>query len=144
MNTCPSDLAKMEFYDFIKSPMGQDLYLMLSLPGQPDPNQWDIHLRWWLDSRESVDNKLGRRGDAPDWPVLVMWKSKVFMSIFMDVQKAVAINITMMPLEQLIWNFTALRNILADLHLVNLENLDKPTTFFQKLAVAGMVDLSLG
>ena len=59
--------------------MGADLMSMLCLGGQPDPGQWDNYNRWWLLQRENLDNKLGRRGNAPDWPNFVAWRSKLFM-----------------------------------------------------------------
>ena len=137
MNTCPQDVAKLTFYQFIKSPLGSDLMVMLCLGGQPNPAQWDVHSRWWLRQREEMDNKLKTRGDAPDWPIYVTWRAKLFMSIFLETQKIMVINITMVPLEKLIWNFTAMRNILVDLALVVEEDLVKPVTYFQKLAKMG-------
>ena len=137
MNTCPTDIAKLSFYQFLKSNMGSDLTAMLCLNGQPNPSQWDNHNRWWLLQREILDDKLGRRGDAPDWPMFVWWRSKLFMSTFLDIQKYMTVNLTMVPLEKLIWDFTALRNILLELHLVAQEDLKKPVTYFQKVAVMG-------
>ena len=55
----------------------------------------------------------------------------------MKIQKVAVINVTMVPLEMLIWNFTLLRNILIELKLVAEDDLVKPTTFFQKLATIG-------
>ena len=137
INTCPMDVGKMEFFQFLKSPCGSDLMLMLLLPGQPNPDQWDIHHRWWLNAREQMDDKTGRRGDQPDWPLYVTWRSKLFMSIFLETQKIMVINITEVPLEKLIWNFTAMRNILLDLKLVHEDELKNPKNYFQKLAVMG-------
>ena len=137
MNTCPADVAKLSFYQYIKSPLGGDLMLMFCLNGQPNPAQWDVHNRWWLRQREDMDAKNKMRGDAPDWPMYVTWRSKLFMSIFLETQKIMVVNITMVPLEKLIWNFTAMRNILLDLHIVVEADLEKPATYFQKLAKMG-------
>ena len=137
MNTCPMDIAKMSFFQVVKSPLGSDLAAMLCLNGQPDPAGWDNYNRWWLLQREQLDDRLGRRGDAPDWPMFVIWRSKLFMSIFLDIQKVMTVNLTAVPLEKLVWDFTALRNILVELRLVQLEDLKKPKTYFQKIAVMG-------
>ena len=137
MNTCPPDIASLTFFQFLKSPMGADFTVMCHLNGQPNPADWDNYNRWWLLQREQLDDKLGRRGDAPDWPRFVAWRSKLFMSTFMDIQKHMTVNLTMLSLEKIIWDLTALRNILLELHLVNPEDLKKPTTYFQKVAVMG-------
>ena len=131
------DIAKMSFFQFLRSPLGGDLMLMFLLPGQPSQDQWDIYNRWWLSAREDLDDRLGRRGDAPDWPLYATWRSKLFMSIFLETQKHMVINITEVSLEKLIWNFTAMRNILLDLKLVNEDELKSPKTYFQKVAVMG-------
>ena len=137
MNTCPQDIAKLSFFQFVKSAMGSDLMVMCHLNGQPNPAEWDNYNRWWLLEREQLDDRLGRRGDAPDWPMFVAWRSKLFMNVFMDIQKHMTINLTTLPLERLIWDLTALRNILLELKLVNVEDLKKPVTYFQKVAVMG-------
>ena len=131
-------MAKLSFFQFLKSPMGSDLNTMLHLPGQPDPGQWDIHNRWWLLQRENLDDRLGRRGDAPDWPMFVAWRSKLFMHTFLDLQGKMVTNLTAVPLEKIIWDLTTLRNILLELKLVNQEDLKDPKTYFQKVAVMGM------
>ena len=64
-------------------------------------------------------------------------QTKMFMNIFLDVQKSLVVNISSVSVEELIWQFTALRNILFDLALVNDDDLNKPVTYFQKLAVIG-------
>ena len=137
MNRCPEDLAKLEFYQFVKSPLGANLHAMLLMPGQPSPDLWDQHNRWWLNAREALDNKTGKRGDSPDWPTLVIWKSRIFMSIVDEVLKVIMINPTMWPLEQYIWSFVSMRNILLDLFLVEQSQLKKPVTYFDKVAVIG-------
>ena len=110
---------------------------LLCLPGQPDPGQWDIHERWWITQKEVLDSKLSNRGDQPDWAMYCTWRSKLFMSFFMETQKLLVLNITATSLEKLIWNFTAMRNILIDLAIVTEADLERPVTYFQKLAVMG-------
>ena len=137
MNTCPPDVAKMTFYQYIKSPMGADLWSILSLNGPLNPDQWEQFNRWWLNAKENLNNKLGRRGDTSDWLMFVNWRSKLFMHTFLDIQKIVVLNVTMLPLEKIIWDFTMLRNILLDLKLVAEDDLVKPDSYFQKLATMG-------
>ena len=137
MDNCPPSMAKMTFYQFIKSPMGLDLWSILSLSGPLNPEKWDVYNRWWLREKEALHDKLGRRGDAHDWIMFVIWRSKLFMHTFLDVQKIMVLNITLMPLEKLIWDFTMMRNILLDLKLVCEEDLNKPNTYFQRLATMG-------
>ena len=141
--TRPMDIAKMTFYQILKSPAGADLWSMLSLNGVPNPDQWEIHNRWWLDQKQVLHNKLGRRGDAPDWATFCLWRAKLFMHIFLDVQKIMVINISMWPIEKLIWDLTALRNILLEMKLVDEDNLTKPETFFQRIAVMGKYHLTM-
>ena len=117
--------------------MGADLWAILSLGGPLNPDKWDLHERWWLRQKGELHDKLGRRGDASDWIMYVTWRSKLFMHTFLDVQKIMVLNITMVPLEKLIWDFTMLRNILLDLKLVAVEDLAKPSTYFQRLATMG-------
>ena len=69
--------------------------------------------------------------------MFVAWRAKLFMHVFLGIQKTMVINITSVPLEQLIWDFTALRNILLELRLVVEDDLEKPSNYFQKLAVMG-------
>ena len=137
MNSCPPDVAKLTLFQYVKSPMGADLWSLLALNGPLNPDQWDQYDRWWLNTKETLHNKLGRRGEAPDWIMFVHWRSKLFMSAYLEIQKVAVINVTMVPLEMLIWNFTLLRNILIELKLVAEDDLVKPTTFFQKLATIG-------
>ena len=137
MDSCPPSMAKMTFYQFIKSSMGVDLWSMLSLAGPLNPDKWDVHNRWWTRQHGWLHDKLGRRGDAHDWIMFVIWRSKLFMHTFLDVQKILVLNITILPLEKLIWDLTMLRNILLDLKLVAEEDLHKPSTYFQKLATMG-------
>ena len=117
--------------------MGADLWSLLSLNGPLNPDQWDQFNRWWLNAKEHLNNKLGRRGDSSDWLMFVHWRAKLFMHTFLDLQKIVVLNVTMLPLEKIIWDFTMLRNILLELKLVAEEDLAKPNTYFQKLATMG-------
>ena len=128
------DVGKLSFYQFVQHPLGADFMTMLSLNGSLNPDQWDVKERWWIEQRSALQDKLGLRGDQPDWPMYVAWRSKLFMHIFFDLQKVMVINITMLPLEKLVWDLTALRNILIDLKLVLEEDLENPTTYFQKVA----------
>ena len=73
---CPPDMAKMSFFQFVQSPLGTDLMTMFSLAGPLNPDQWSIQERWWLDQKEKMDRKLQKRGDTPDWPMYVVWRSK--------------------------------------------------------------------
>ena len=127
----------MTFFQFVQSPLGADLMAMLTLTGAQNPDQWNIHERWWLDQREKLDSKLQKRGDAPDWPLYVTWRSKLFMHTFLEMQKCMVINLTMVPIEKIIWNLVTLRNILLDLGLVFETDLEKPVTYFQKVAAMG-------
>ena len=111
---------------------------MLSLAGPLNPDQWAVQERWWLNQREKMDDKLQRRGDAPDWPMYVAWRTKLYMHTFFETQKCMVVNLTMVPIEKIIWNLTTLRNILLDLGLVFESDLEKPATYFQKVAVMGM------
>ena len=137
MDACPPDMAKMTFYDFIKSLLGADLWAMLALAGPLNPDKWDVHNRWWLRQKEALQDRLGRRGDSSDWIRFVIWRSKLYMHTFLDLQKIVCINITLLPLEKIIWDFVMLRNILLELKLVAEEDLNKPNTYFQKVATMG-------
>ena len=143
MNKCPGDVAKLSFFQFLKSPLGADLNCMFHLSGQPSPDQWDVHNRWWLREREDLDDRLGRRGDAPDWPMFVVWRSKLFMHVFLDLQRKMVTNLTAVPLERIIWDVTTLRNILLELKLVSQEDLKDPKTYFQKVATMGKGYLEL-
>ena len=136
-NKCPPDVAKLTFYQFVKSPLGADFTTMVSLGGPLNPAQWDHYERWWLRNREDVNSKLQIRGEQSDWVMFVAWRAKLFMHIFLGIQKNMVINITAVTLEQLIWDFTALRNILLELRLIVEDDLEKPSTYFQKVAVMG-------
>ena len=136
-NRCPPDVAKMSFFQFVQSPLGADLLVMLSLSGPLNPDQWAVQERWWLDQREKMDQKLHKRGDAPDWPMYVAWRTKLFMHTYLEMQKCMVTNLTMVPIEKIIWNLTTLRNILLDLGLVFESDLEKPSTYFQKVAKMG-------
>ena len=144
MATCPPDVAKMSFFQFIKSPLGVDLWSMLSLNGAPNPSDWEKHERWWQDQKQALHERLARRGDAPDWAMFCVWRAKLFMHIFLDIQKIMVINITLWPLEKLIWDLTALRNILLEMKLVDETGLDKPETYFQRIAVMGKLTVIKG
>ena len=135
---CPKDIAKLTFYQFVATPLGADFTTMISLSGSLNPAQWEGYENWWNRERENLDNRLKKRGDCPDWPMYVAWRSKLFMHIFFGIQKIMVINLTTTTVEQLIWDLTALRNILFDLKLVAEEDLTlKPTTYFQKVAMMG-------
>ena len=59
-NAPPQDVAKLDFYRFIKSPMGADLHEMIFLEGQPSQIQWDHLNDWWLLNKQQLDEKLGK------------------------------------------------------------------------------------
>ena len=65
------------------------------------------------------------------------------MNILMDIQKHMTLNLTTLALEKLIWDVTALRNILLELKLVAIEDLKKPVTYFQNVATMGKFESSL-
>ena len=140
MERCPADIAKTQFYQFVKSPMGLDLWKMLSLNGPLNPDDWDIYHRWWLEEKQKMQDKLLRRGDCSEWPMFIVWRSQLFMHVLLEIQRNMVTNITAIPLEKLIWDFTTLRNILLEMKLVSevdlVKKLPKPT-HFQKIAVMG-------
>ena len=55
-NCHPTDLAKKEFFVFIKSALGNDLLEMLHLDGQPSPHMWGAYADWWIKSKTEFDN----------------------------------------------------------------------------------------
>ena len=53
-------MAKLGFYQFLKSNHGADLLDMLCIPGQPSPALWTVYLNWWGNSKQDIDGKLAK------------------------------------------------------------------------------------
>ena len=71
--------------------------------------------------------------------MLVMWRSKVFMSIYMKMVVQFSTNMSTINAELLVWQLTAMRNILVELSLVKEADLEAglKITIFQKIGYAG-------
>ena len=54
------DMAKMGFFQFLRSEHGSDLLDMLFLAGQPTPALWAEYTTWWGNSKQELDAKLAK------------------------------------------------------------------------------------
>ena len=75
-------MAKMSFFEFLRSPMGVDLYRMLSLEYQPGPDDWERHAIWWNDCHERLRIELNKRGAFEEYHEFVAWRSQLFMNTY--------------------------------------------------------------
>ena len=68
-----------------------------------------------------------------------MWLSKSFMVTYWQIVQLLALNMSTMNAEYLVWKLTMLRNILLELYLVKSADLEAgmKSTTFQKIAQAG-------
>ena len=70
----------------------------------------------------------------PDWAMLVMWRSKLFMTTYMEIIGLVSTNLTVTSVEALIWKFNLLKNILIELKLITEDDKNKPLSIFQRIS----------
>ena len=127
------DLAKMTFVDFIKSPMGSDLYRMLSLDCQPTQDEWAQHQQWWEESHEKLRIELKKRSAFDEFHEFVAWRSQLFMAKYWDLVSKSITNVTGVALEQLIWDAQLLRSLLLELGLDKENSNEKTRTKFQRI-----------
>ena len=74
----------MSFFQFLKSPMGADLYKLLSIETQPNEEDWLRHQRWWDDNVKKLQLKLNKRGAFDEYHEFVAWRSQMFMATYWD------------------------------------------------------------
>ena len=55
---CPGDQAKLEFFQFIKSLDGRDLYDMFNVVDQPSEGLWAHYNNWWVEQKHNWDAKF--------------------------------------------------------------------------------------
>ena len=131
---CPQDQAKMEFFQFIKSPDGKDLFDIFNIFDQPSESLWEHYSNWWTSNKIDWDNQFNPRATLDNsWIRFVVWSSKMFMTVFMTVFMKVSLNPSLLNGEELIWYATMLKNIVLDLKLATkLDSVD-PKTWFQRV-----------
>ena len=130
----PPDLAKVEFFQYIKSNDGKDLYDMFNVVDQPTEGLWQHYLNWWTTNKIDWDNQFNPRGILDtSWARFVTWSTKAFMKVFMDILMTMTMNPSLMNGEQLLWMTTILKNIILDLKLATLVDSVHPKTWFQKV-----------
>ena len=130
----PPDLAKVEFFQFVKSNDGKDLYDMFNIIDQPTEGLWNHYNNWWTTHKEEWDAKYNPRGILDtSWARFVTWTSKAFMKVFMDVLMIMTTNPSLMNGEQLLWYTILMKNFILDLKLATKEDSVVPKTWFQKM-----------
>ena len=131
---CPTDVAKLEFFQFVKSTDGRHLYDMFNVIDQPSEALWEHHSNWWTNSKTEWDSKFNPRGilDAT-WCRFVMWTSKMFMDVFTRLMSTISINPTIYNGELLLWEVTLLKNLVLDLKLATKIDSENPKTWFQRI-----------
>ena len=130
----PPDLAHVEFFQFIKSNDGKDLYDMFNVVDQPSEGLWNHYLNWWTSNKIDWDLNFNPRGTLDtSWARFVTWTSKAFMKIFMDLLITMTMNPSLMNGEQLLWMTTIMKNFILELKLASKEDATNPKTWFQKM-----------
>ena len=130
----PPDLASVEFFQFIKSNDGRELYDMFNVVDQPTEGLWNHYADWWTTNKIQWDDKFNPRGILDtSWARFVTWSSKTFMKVFMDILTTVTMNPSLLNGESLLWQTTILKNIILDLKLANKADTTNPRTWFQRM-----------
>jgi len=131
---CPPDIAKFEFYQFIKSTEGRHLYDMFNVIDQPSEALWEHYHNWWTSSKIEWDNQFNPRGNLDaTWCRFVMWTSKMFMDIYSKVLATMSINPTIYNGEELLWEATMMKNLILELKLATKMDSVAPKTWFQRV-----------
>ena len=132
----PPDLAKIEFFQFIKSNDGKDLYDIFNIIDQPTEALWNHYCNWWTTNKEVWDNKYNPRGTLDtSWARFVTWTSKAFMKVFMDTLMIMTVNPSLMNGEQLLWYTVLMKNCILELKLTTTEDAVGQKTWFQKMVM---------
>ena len=131
---CPGDQAKLEFFQFIKSLDGRDLYDMFNIYDQPSESLWEHYNNWWTSNKVDWDNEFNPRGTLDNsWVRFIVWSSKMFMTAFMAVYFKISINPSMINGEELLWYATIMKNLVLDMKLATKLDSTQPKTWFQKV-----------
>ena len=124
----------MDFFQFIKSTDGRDLYDMFTVVDQPSESLWTHYHNWWTSNKIEWDDKFNPRGTLDtSWARFVAWTAKAFMRIFMDILTCMTMNPSLMNGEQLLWQTTLMKNFILDMKLANLMDVVQPKTWFQRM-----------
>ena len=83
---------------------------VLSLGGQPSPQIWDHYDNWWISTRAQMSVDLDP--NCPNWAVMIMWKSKAFMSEFWSLSNKLSMNPFVLTLEQIVWSLGHLSQVI--------------------------------
>ena len=131
---CPMDVAKLEFFQFIKTTDGRHLYDMFNIVDQPSEGLWNHYHNWWTTNKVDWDAKFNPRGNLDaTWCRFVFWTSKMFMDIYTRMISTMTINPTIYNGEQLLWEATLLKNLILDLKLATKTDSTSPKTWFQRV-----------
>ena len=133
-NSPPSDLASVDFFPFVQSNAGKDLYDMLSIFDQPSEALWNHYANWWSSNKIGFEDKYNPRGTLNTfWIRYVQWTSKTFMTAFNDLTLKLTMNPSMINGEELLWQTTLMKNLILDLKLATKLDAKNPSTWFQKM-----------
>ena len=75
---------------------------ILSLGGQPTPQQWEHYDTWWLANKASMAQDDDQ--NSPDWVNFLMWKSKAFMSEYWSLSNKLSKNPFVLTVEEIAWS----------------------------------------
>ena len=101
----------MSFFQFVTSSRGSALMDILSLGGQPNPQQWDHYDKWWIQARTDWMDQEKLGPNAPDWAIRVMWKSKSFMAEYWKIVNKLGLNPFTLSQEELLWSFQLMKQV---------------------------------
>ena len=84
---------------------------ILSLGGQPTPQQWDHYDRWWMQARLDHESAEKLAENSPDWAIKIMWKSKLFMNEYWNLSNKLLKNPFTLSLEEIMWSCQSLTQV---------------------------------
>ena len=99
----------LTFYQFVGSSRGAQLLEILSLGGQPTPQNWEHWDNWWISTRaqENAENDP----NSPTWVNTIMWKSKMFMHEYWSLTNKLIVNPFTLSVEEIVWSLHAMSQV---------------------------------
>ena len=125
LNSRPSDISGIKFYQFINTNMGTPCYQLITLNGWPTTEEWKSWDAWWnteMHKMNQHEDHLGIKTPTARWPMQVAHTTAMIMQAIYDIHIAAATNIMQIQIEPLIWKIAFIKNALMELFIIPKTN----------------------
>ena len=135
----PTDIARLNFFQFIQVNMGQSVMEVITLNGWPGKDEWVKWEAWWDKESNGVAEDMTRRGEkglSTKWPFKAKRLADIIIHAVNEMNVIAVENMTQWSVEKWMWRVNLIKNALIELKILPWP-IPRETNWFTRINGAG-------